>query len=152
MQAFRNGMLPPRRSQPPTNLQAIRERHARSRASASPSESRFRYYVSRVKGACNKATMVFVVGRKLLKDYDDDWGYRKVFDKEFDGFPKEVGFNNGLSPPRPDFAEGLEMMAFHPFKTIDEHVEGAVLHEDDPDSLTLPHLAGEWEAGGGVGI
>ena len=35
MQAFCNGMLLPRDSRPPTNLQAIRERHARSRASAS---------------------------------------------------------------------------------------------------------------------
>ncbi|KAK0753232.1 hypothetical protein B0T18DRAFT_396313 [Schizothecium vesticola] len=142
-------MLPPRDSQPPTNLQAIRERHARSRASASPSESRFRRYVNRVKGACNKTTMVFEVGTRLLKDYDDDGGYVQVFDKDFDGFPQEVGFNNGLSPPRPDFAEGLEMMAFHPFTMIDEHVEGAVLYEDSPYSLTLPHLAGEWEAGGG---
>ena len=92
--------------------------------------------------------MVAVVGWRLLKD-SDDGGYKMVLDNEFDGFPQEVGFNNGMSAPRPDFAEGLEMRAFSPFRTIDEHIEGAVLYEDDPGSLTLPHLAGEWEAGGG---
>ncbi|KAK3306552.1 uncharacterized protein B0T15DRAFT_492089 [Chaetomium strumarium] len=37
--------------------------------------------------------MVFEVGVKLLKEYDDE-GYNRVFSQPFTGFPKGVGFNN----------------------------------------------------------
>lgn len=146
IQASRNGMVPPRSSKPPTNLKDIRARYASSRATASPPESQFNHYVTRVESASNEAAMVFEVGSKLLKDYEDE-GYKRTFNQQFNGFPKDVGFNNGLSAPQPDFAEGLEMNKFRPFP-IDQHVEGAVLCKDDPYSLTLPHLAGEWKGCG----
>lgn len=105
-QASRNGILRPHNSKPPTNLDAIRQRHARSRTSASPSESDFRRYVNKVRGACNKTTMLYEVSWKLLKAYDDDKEYTKTISQAFDRFPRGVGFNDGLPPPRPDFAEG----------------------------------------------
>lgn len=148
-QASRNGILPPHNSKPPTNLAAIRSRHARSRTSASPSESDFKRYINKVRGACNKTTMLYEVSWKLLKAYDDDKEYTKTISQAFDRFPRGVGFNDGLPAPRPDFAEGLAMRAFRPFVTIDEDVEGAVLCGDGPYSLTLAHLAGEWEGNGG---
>lgn len=134
-------MVPPRSSKPPTNLKDIRARYASSRATASPPESQFNHYITSVESASNEAAMVFEVGSKLLKDYEDE-GYKRTFNQQFNGFPKDVGFNNGLSAPQPGFAEGLEMNKFRPFP-IDQHVEGAVLCKDDPYSLTLPHLAGE---------
>lgn len=39
------------------------------------------------------------------------------------------------------------MEKYRPFP-VDEHVSGAVLYKDDPHSLTLPHMAGEWNGRG----
>ncbi|KAK3935481.1 hypothetical protein QBC46DRAFT_323223 [Diplogelasinospora grovesii] len=145
--AYKNGILHPRHSKPPTNLDDIRQLHARSRVTASPPESEYKRYVNSVEVAPNEATMVYKVGGKLLKEYDDK-GYHQVFNQAFTGFPKDVGFNNGLSAPQPDFVEGLEKQEYDPFP-VDEHVEGAVLYKDDPFSLALPHMAGEWKGRGG---
>jgi hypothetical protein len=87
--------------------------------------------------------MVVEVSRHMLKEYDDE-GYHQSFNQAFTGFPKNVGFNNGLSAPYPDFVEGLEMQEYDPFP-VDEYVNGAVVYKDDRNSLTLPHLAGEWK-------
>ncbi|EFY93339.1 hypothetical protein MAC_00577 [Metarhizium acridum CQMa 102] len=139
--AYKNGILDPVSSKPPENLEDIRERAVRSRATASPTESDYRRYVNRVEVAPNEATMVVEVSGQLLKKYDDE-GYHQVFNQAFTGFPKDVGFNNGLSVPQPDFIEGLGMREFRPFP-VDEHVSGAVFYKDSPQSLTLPHLVGE---------
>ncbi len=40
------------------------------------------------------------------------------------------------------------MGEFRPFP-VDDHVNGAVLMKDNPRSVTLPHLAGEWKGPGG---
>lgn len=142
-QAYKNGILEPRRSKPPTNLEDLRKRYAESRGTASPTESAYEDYVDTVTRATNKATMVVDVGGELLKKYSKEC-YKRVFNETFTGYPKDVGFNNGLSAPQPDFAEGLEMQAYYPF-LVDEHVSGAFLYKDDPHSLILPHLAGEWK-------
>ncbi|EFY87835.1 hypothetical protein MAC_06083 [Metarhizium acridum CQMa 102] len=148
IQAYKNGILEPRYSQPPTNLKKIQDQHARSRATASPTESVYEDYVDRVGGAVNEATMVFEVGGQLLKKYPKGYkGYKRALKQAFTGLPKDIGFNNGLSAPQPDFIEGLEMQEYEPFP-VNEHVSGAVLYKDDPGSLTLPHLAGEWKGRG----
>lgn len=90
--------------------------------------------------------MVFEVGGRLLKKYDDK-GYRRAFNQAFTGFPKDVGFSKGLSAPQPDFVEGLELQGYDPFP-VHKHVCGAVLHKDNPRSVTLPHVAGEWKGPG----
>lgn len=105
-QASRNGILRPHNSKPPTNLDAIRQRHARSRTSASPSESDFRHYVNKVRGACNKTTMLYEVSWKLLKAYNDDKEYTKTISQAFDRFPRGVGFNDGLPPPAAGLCRG----------------------------------------------
>ncbi|KAL2260075.1 hypothetical protein VTK26DRAFT_6039 [Humicola hyalothermophila] len=72
----------------------------------------------------------------------------RAFNQAFTAFPNDVGFNNGLpAPPEPDFVGGLEMRQFHPFPA-DELVSGAVLFRDDPFSVALPHVAGEWKGRG----
>ncbi|KAJ2895956.1 hypothetical protein MKZ38_006002 [Zalerion maritima] len=145
IQARKNGILDPRSSKPPQNLEDIRERHARPRATASPPESAYNDYVDRVERAKNEATMVVETSGKLLKEYPK--GYDRVFNQACTGFPKGAGFNSGLSAPQPDFVEGLEMEEYDPFP-VDEHVSGAALYKDDPHSLILPHLAGEWKGPG----
>ncbi|KAK0612984.1 hypothetical protein B0T17DRAFT_542373 [Bombardia bombarda] len=143
MRAYENGILNSHLSKPPTNLEDIRKRRIESRGTASPTESEYERYVKKVEGARNEATMVFEVGGKLLKDYNDD-GYNRVFNQAFTGFPKDVGFNNSLSAPQPDFVEGLEMQEYRPFPVY-KHIDGAVLYKDEPRSVTLTHLAGEWK-------
>ncbi|EFX03438.1 hypothetical protein CMQ_366 [Grosmannia clavigera kw1407] len=145
LQAYKNGILQPLYSKPPTNLTSIRSRGAASRETPSPTESMYEAFVDSVEGAVNEATMVFEVGGKLLKEHPR--GYKRAFNKAFTGFPKDVSFNTGLSAPQPDFVEGLKLRDFFPFP-VDEHVCGAVLYKDDPNSLALPHLAGEWKGNG----
>ncbi|KAL7970113.1 hypothetical protein HDV63DRAFT_394400 [Trichoderma sp. SZMC 28014] len=146
-QAYKNGILPPLHSKPPTNLEDIQKRHARSRETASPPETKYKQYVNNVGKAGNEATMVAKTSGYLLKDYDDNEGYNQSFNRAFTGFPENVGFNNGLSAPQPDFVEGLEKREYEPFP-VDEHIGVAVLYEDDPYSLTIPHVAGEWKGRG----
>ncbi|KPM35401.1 hypothetical protein AK830_g11176 [Neonectria ditissima] len=145
MQALDNGILDPSLSKPPENLHEIRRRHAQSRASASYSESAYNDYVDQVENAPNEATMVAQAGPKLLKG--PPRGYQAAFNQAFTGLPKEVGFNNGLSAPQPDFVEGVRRKEYYPFP-VDRYVSGAALHKDDTSSVTLPHIAGEWKARG----
>ncbi|KAF6820089.1 hypothetical protein CPLU01_12863 [Colletotrichum plurivorum] len=118
-QARDNGMLDPFGSKTPTNHEARRERSARSRETASPTETEDMNYVKRIAGADNEMTMVYEAGTRLLKEYDDD-GCKKIF------------------------IEGLEAEEFRPFP-VGNHITGAVLYKNNPRSVTLPHLAGEWK-------
>lgn len=142
LKASKNGILSHMRSKAPANLEDIRRRYAESCTSVSPTESVYERYVKTVDNAQNESTMLHKTSHALLKEYDD--GYNQAINQAFTNFPKDVGFNNCLSAPKPDFIEGLAMKEFGPFP-ISEYVNGAVLHRDDPNSLTLPHLAGEWK-------
>ncbi|RSL46803.1 hypothetical protein CEP53_010192 [Fusarium sp. AF-6] len=146
MQARNNGILDSARSKPPVNEDDIRKRLVRSRATPSPTESMHRHYTRRIANAGNEATVSYQVSTRLLKTYPDE-AYDTAINRAFTGFPKDVGFNNGLSAPQPDFVEGLDMEEFRPFSTGDL-VDGAVLYKDDPNSVTLPHLAGELKGRG----
>ncbi|KAJ4314685.1 hypothetical protein N0V84_008760 [Fusarium piperis] len=143
VQARENGILDPFSSKPPMNLEEIHRRLARTRATASPPESVYEDYAHVVGTAPNEATIVVEASGKLLKEYPGK-GYKKAFNQAFTGYPKDVGFNNGLSAPQPDFVEGVEAEEYRPFP-IDRHVRGAVLYKDNPRSVTLPHIAGEWK-------
>ncbi|KAH6650465.1 hypothetical protein F5144DRAFT_617330 [Chaetomium tenue] len=94
----------------------------------------------RVGKANNEATVVIETSWRLLKEYDDD---DDGHDQGCTGLPEDLGLNCGLSTLQPDFVEGLEKEEFRPFP-VDEYVPGAALHQDDPHSITLPHIAGEW--------
>lgn len=146
LQATRNGILHPIHSAPPENLDEVRNQLSQARKSSSPTGSVYEDYVHKVSSACNEATMVFEVGHKLLKEYPKE-NYSRAFNQAFTGFPKDVGFNNGLSTPQPDFVEGLQMVGYGSFP-VNEYVDGAMLFKDDPFSLTLPQVAGEWKGRG----
>ncbi|CAK7221960.1 hypothetical protein SCUCBS95973_004677 [Sporothrix curviconia] len=145
VQAYKNGILNPLDSKAPTNLEEIRQRLAQSRTTASPPESVFEEYVQTVREAPNEATMV---GEMLPLFQKYPKGYKRVLNQAFTAFPKDMGFNSGLSAPQPDYVEGLGMEEFRPFP-VDQHVSGAVLSKDNPRSVTLSHLAGEWTGPGG---
>jgi len=87
-------------------------------------------YGNTVGRAANEATLVVETCGELLKMYDD-MGYRRAFSQAFTDFPTDVGFNNNLSAPQPDFVEGLEKREYSPFP-ISEHVKGAVIYQINP--------------------
>jgi hypothetical protein len=71
LQCYKNGMRDLRHPKPPTNLENLLGRHARSRATASPPDSEYTCYVNTVGKAAIKATMVIKVSTQILKDYED---------------------------------------------------------------------------------
>ncbi|KIH88220.1 hypothetical protein SPBR_07890 [Sporothrix brasiliensis 5110] len=91
--------------------------------------------------------MVIETSGKLLKGYDDK-GYSRAFNRLFTKAPANAGYNDGLSAPQPDFVEGLEKQEFRPFQAAD-YIPGATLYKDDPRSITLPMIAGEWKGPAG---
>ena len=146
IKACKNGILAPSISKAPTNHKARLERDAESRGTASPTKSEYGDFVDRIGAAFNESTTVVEVTTEMLKKHKG-MGYYRAFNKAFTAFPKDVGFNNGLSVPQPDFAEGTQMRDYLPFP-VDEHVSGSLLYTDNPRSVTLPHLAGEWKGPG----
>lgn len=144
--AYKNGILDPRSSKPPTNIEDIRTRYAARRASPSPTQSAYENYVRTVQDAPNEATMVVELSSELLKKHPEE-GYQRVFNQAFTMFPEDTDFNSGLSAPQPDFIGGIQLPEYRPFP-VDEHVEGAVIYNDNRRSLVLPHIAGEFKGSG----
>ncbi|KAK0655218.1 hypothetical protein B0T16DRAFT_450942 [Cercophora newfieldiana] len=141
LKARNNGILDERDSRLAKNLKDIRQQQAKSRASASPPESVYNNYVKRVDVAGNKATMIFTTGKLLLKECPTM--HLAAYNLAFKNLPKDAGFNNGLSAPQPDFIEGLEKEEYRPFP-VDDFIPEAALSKDNPYSITLPQIAGEW--------
>jgi hypothetical protein len=142
--AFDNGILDPDHSTAPENLDYHQERLDRARDTASPSESEYKEFAHRIRRAPNEMTMAFETST-LLKRYGR--GYSRVYNQAFTEFPKNVGFNNGLSATQPDMVEGFEMTQFDPFP-VRQELGGAAVPTTERDPLTLPHLAGEWKGPG----
>ncbi|KAH8587997.1 hypothetical protein B0O99DRAFT_525856, partial [Bisporella sp. PMI_857] len=112
-----------------------------ARNTASPNESEYKAFCHRIRRASNEITMAFETFT-LLKRCEK--GYGRVYNQAFNDFPKNVGFNNGLSATQPDIIEGLKMTEFDPFP-VHQELGGAAVPTPERDSLTLPHLAEEWK-------
>lgn len=140
-----NGILPPVYSNPPANQRELQQRLDKSRDSQSPSESQFQAFARKTKEAPNEGS-ILTHTTKLFKD-DDILGYNQVINQAFSEFPKDVGFNDGLSAARPDIVQGLISKEFHPFPIRDE-LGGAAVPTPGLAPLTLPHLAGEFKGPG----
>lgn len=57
------------------------------------------------------------------------------------------GFSDGLALAQPDYIEGLEKGSFEPFP-VGALGGPASVFKDNPNSITLSHLAGEAKLGG----
>ncbi|KIV97509.1 hypothetical protein PV10_01256 [Exophiala mesophila] len=128
IKARNNGILHPDYSKPPINLDDIRKRHARTRATASPPESTYEDYVNQVDRAGNEATLVADTSRKLLKEYSDK-GYNHTYNRQFTDFRKASDLPTVYPPHSPISSKDLRQKEF----------------AHDPRSLALPHFAGEWK-------
>jgi hypothetical protein len=102
-------------------------------------------YVDTITKAANEATTSHETV-PLLKGYRDR-GYARAWNQAFTAYPKNVGFDNGLSAPQPDFVQSFRQLEFEPFP-IGEELDAAVLYNDDQNSIALPHFAGEWKGPG----
>jgi hypothetical protein len=66
-------------------------------------------------------------------------GYRRAYNQPFNGFPKNVGFNDGASAAQPDMVEGFDLMRFDLFP-VREELGGAAVPSLGPNAITLPYL------------
>jgi hypothetical protein len=71
-----------------------------------------------------------------------------VYNQQFNDFPRNVGFNNGLSPAQPDMIEGLDLAQYDLFPIREDSLLKAAVPSSGPNAITLPHLAGEWKGPG----
>jgi hypothetical protein len=143
--AFKNGVLDVFNSRPPANLDSLQNRPDRTRDSASPTELQSTRYKRKMLITSSESS-VLMQSSKLLKEYDCI-EYNTAHNQAFTAFPKNVGFNNGLSPAKPDLIEGFIMSEYEPFPIRDE-LGGAAVITPGPNAITLPHLAGEWKSQG----
>ena len=145
LQTYENGILAPEQSMPPSNIEDIRKWHTTSRAISSPTKSFHEKYIYDISGTLNESTLICEMLPLLAKH--ENLGYRRAFNKRLTNFPKDAGFNIGLTALQPGFIEGLDIHQFQPF-SVGRLVHGSVLYKDNIHSVTLPHLAGEWKAYG----
>ena len=140
----RNGILEQPNSKRPSNYKEICNQLDKARETASPTESEFEATAYKIQTAENEQT-VLLESSALLKRYPR--GYRRVFDQPFNDFPRDAGFNDGLSPAQPDMLEGLDIATFSPI-IVRQELHSAAVPSLGANAITLPHLAGEWKGPG----
>lgn len=124
----------------------VKKKLLASRGSASPTQSQYNKFADRIVEASNEQGTIAVYSKYIFQDTEDthfDIGYRRKEDKMWTEFPKNFGFNNGLSAPKPDMIEGFSRDSFPP--TI-EHIKASRLVRDEPRYVALPHMAVEFKA------
>jgi len=82
-------------------------------------------YVGRLGNVDGEDSTIFLTGRLLQRD-EYPVEYSTMRNQALVDVPKNVGFNNGLSPAQPDHLEGLTSQAFEPFQ-VREKIEGAAV-------------------------
>lgn len=137
------------RHSPPPNLPEIRAYLNQSRGSASPTMSRHDDFIYDFKLANNERAVEDIYRTHVLKNTNTDpecrrTGYRTYFDTQWVDFDKDVGFNNGLSAPKPDITEGYLQSTFPP--NVKKLGGAATLVKNNPQFVALPHFAVEFKA------
>jgi hypothetical protein len=127
------------------NISHQQKRLDRARETPSLTESEYRLAAYNIQTAENEQTVLLETS-ELLKRYEQ--GYRRVYNRPFDCFPTNVGFNNGLSPAQPDVIEGFALTQFDLFPNGEETSLGAAVPSSGANAIALPHLAGEWKGPG----
>jgi hypothetical protein len=103
-------------------------------------ESEYEKFAHKIRTAPDEQT-VLVQTSQLLKEYGTDHSrYSKVYNYPFIAFPKNVGFNTGLSAAQPDMVEGLEIPEFEIFP-VRQQLGGAAVPTSSTNAITLQHFA-----------
>lgn len=131
----------------PVNLKDLQSELDQARDIELPTLEEYNYYVLKHKGATNEATVIDQC-KKILIDYGPD--YPRMVNQALSGFPRDAGFNKGLSPAQPDIIEGLSYEKYSPFPVM-EVLDAAVPFEAPflNISVTLPQLCGEFKGRNG---
>ena len=144
--AVNNGILVPRNSTQPNNFDETRNYLNRPRESASPSLDEYNQYLFDADTADNEDTLkLALIGQ--LKKYNDGF-YRSAYNQQFTEYPSNAGFNDGLSTPKPDLVQGLNLQAFEPYPVKDK-LGGSAVPTPSLYPITLAHMAGEFKRPGG---
>lgn len=133
---------------PPSNKQEIKEYIRQARGSESPTSSQHNRFLNSLESAGNERDIENLMQGRVFKDTNktdklQDIDYRANVDKQWVAYPKNVGFNNGLSAPKPDLVEGYAQRAFPP--SIRQLGGSATLVHDSPAFVGLPHFAAEFK-------
>ncbi|KAI0105040.1 hypothetical protein GGR51DRAFT_201524 [Nemania sp. FL0031] len=140
---------------PPSNIEDLRRCFLQPNDLPAKSKGKFQRYMKSIDRAHNKAMVSGAIKQYILKDYMEDEDeddptphYISVENSPFKDFPENVGFNDNLPPPRPDFTEGVWSESFGEFPI--QELSGAVpIRGVNGVDIALPHIAGEWECSGG---
>lgn len=134
---------------PPSNLDDLTDEFYRPRVdSPTPSIGKYRRFAQFAAEASNEREMGSAVERCLLKDtFVDsemiDQGYRPKLDKEWLDYPRNRGFNNGLTNPKPNYIEGYKRSKFPP--NICDLGGAVTLDNKARDFVALPHFAAAYK-------
>lgn len=130
----------------------LEARVERTRGSASPPRSMFDDFNTLAFEVSGEKDLERIVSDRVLKALQvnnegrlTEWRIR--LDKQWVDFPKEVGFNNGLAPPKPDHIEGFLRSSFPP--TVNALGGSATLVKNEPHFVVLPHFAIEFKGASG---
>lgn len=130
----------------PSNFDDIYNYLNRLRESASPDLEEFRSYRWKAVTADNEDTVKLALIRHL-KEYDDG-KYRSAYNQQFTEYPANVGFNDGLSPAKPDLVQGINLQNFEPYPVV-QQFGGAAVPTPSRYPIALAHMAGEFKRPGG---
>ncbi|KAH8687385.1 hypothetical protein BGZ60DRAFT_6708 [Tricladium varicosporioides] len=142
--AHENGILKAAYSTAPNNIDALRYRLNIPRETASPTESEYEEIVYNIESHGNEQGRLLETHEMLKRPRKP---YLRSFDQGLNNFPKDLGFNDGLSAPQPDFLEGLNANSLKPFP-VRQQLGNAAIPIANND-MVLPHLAGEWKGPSG---
>lgn len=130
---------------PPSNKDEATAYALKLRESASPTSSQQDYYLEELEQTSNEREVEELMCGNILKPHRipelREINYRAKIDKQWAAYPKDVGFNNGLSAPKPDRTEGYAQTTFPP--NINQLGGSATLVNNEESFIALPHFAAE---------
>ena len=144
--ARKNGVLLHDGDCQPKNIKNIVSILNQPRDSPGPGQQEFRKYDGDIKRATNEKEIGYTI-LSLLKRYGDN-DYASQLDRQLVNFPKAVGLNDGLSPPKPDFSEGYVEDVINPH-LLSPQIVGAIVPTQGESSIALSHFVGEFKKLGG---
>lgn len=133
---------------PPSNKEEIKAYLNKSRGSASPTSSQHRSFLYSLDKASNEREIEALFQGRVLKETNKEPALEAIdyganIDKQWVAFPKNVGFNNGLSAPKPDLVEGYALRSFP--QSVRQLGGSATLIHDSSTFVSHPHFAAEFK-------
>ncbi|KAL6713040.1 hypothetical protein ACLMJK_009436 [Lecanora helva] len=140
--AEENGILDRFDSIDPVNFDEVRTRLEQARNSPDPDLQEYKDFCKRIQLSQNEQGVAQAVIPLLCRRTDE--GYTQVYDQKFTMFPSQVGFNDGLSPAKPDFIEAYVASTFKPYPLI-RRLGGSAVPVPGGHPIALAHIAGEFK-------